>query len=446
MGQTLSAENKEKLNRNHPNISRRLHWKATSSSGKVSNLKTMPYHLETPYSFPIEKWIEFEEYITRQLPKLGATGNANIEGLSCSIDPSGKISYPASEFGQFHKIMKLLYKDVVNHPDTADNNGSMLRVFSSDRAVFAPFYFVHHRASMPKSLIDREETSLADTKQHMENLFRGSLDAALLEEKPASVSNFNKELFEYVFKESKMKPVCMTLLTVIQTEGVQHAISAVLYKNDLYLFDPMYYIRAKDEYIWALELSYWAWRTAGIVNEVPLQIHNLSEYCLTENSGEIKCVQYKVDAEYCLMYSTYFIYILAKHGFPLENAARMRQVINETYITDPKELRRNPCLATNQFRIQMISFIITALICNSGLGTMLNCVEQNACLQDVFHKVYTKTGIHLLHPEIISIINSYINLFKDFDLMPKESPLFPLEGGGRRRRRRTRRRRNPLKK
>jgi hypothetical protein len=110
-------------------------------------------------------------------------------------------------------------------------------------------------------------------------------------------------------------------------------------------------------------------------NNIPITIYNLSsKFCVINPEKGIHCVQYIIDANYCSFYSLYFLYLYAKHDFP-KTLEGIKPVIEETFVDKPIEIKRNPCKATNKFRLVIMSFILTVLSLISNDPEVLNIIK-----------------------------------------------------------------------
>lgn len=165
------------------------------------------------------------------------------------------------------------------------------------------------------------------------------------------------------------------------------------------IYDSMYFKRKDKGYIWSVEYASIVLHILFATVECPVEIINLSEFCLRGPKG-IHCPQYTINAEYCYMYSLYFLYVYAKLGMPRDMEG-LQRVVKGTFIVEPDELKRQPCEATNQFRIRMMGFIITVLVL---YGTHDKFFVKR--IKDVADDVYDNDcGLQLIHPDIQAILD-----------------------------------------
>jgi hypothetical protein len=184
-----------------------------------------------------------------------------------------------------------------------------------------------------------------------------------------------------------------------------HAISLIFYYDDSNklicgIYDPMYHERENTNYVWAANAVYLRLKY-DLKDEIT--IYNLSQkFCHVSKKG-LHCIQYTINAEYCSMFSLYFFYLYAKHGFP-KNLDAIDTVVKETFISNPTNVSRTSCKATNKFKLVIMSFILTVMTIISDKSQTLQHVY------DINTDMINKNEYYLLHPSIFELLNKKLKL------------------------------------
>jgi hypothetical protein len=93
---------------------------------------------------------------------------------------------------------------------------------------------------------------------------------------------------------------------------------------------------------------------------VKTKIRNLGHYCHTTEKG-VHCPQYIFDAEYCSIFSAYFLYLFTLAGAPHDEES-IKKIVTMTFIHNPEKVRRDICKESNEFRLYIISFLLSVMI------------------------------------------------------------------------------------
>ncbi len=342
-------------------------------------------------SYPIEEWIEKMASVDQQIEAKGLDKNINIDALACTtknvINNTGqiteKITFAKSKFD----ILSDFFKDLKS------NDRSFITIFKSDAAVFyeKPLEFDFNKTWQ----------IIPDFRNHLHNNNITILESEIIpkiatlntketDNYKSYLTDINNEFVNIINICSGGKPVC-TLNYSQHLNGKYHTTASVFWLRDgtlhCNIYDPMYYVRETGAYIWAIQSFVTTMHLLSHFNNIPVQVNNLSEMCYRSPKGP-HCAQYIIDAEYCMVYALYFIYLYAAHGFPTEESG-IQEVINSTFVGDPAELKRNPCLVTNHFRLVFMSFALNVLYCLSGHITVLHNI------MDIFESV-KQEGYELL--------------------------------------------------
>ncbi len=320
-----------------------------------------------PNAKTIAEWAAYEKFIDDQLTDVG---NDNVKGLECGMNDN-KVNYRKSQFNNvLSSGIKEMYKDQMS-ADVADipRLPFFTNVFKDTKAYFLP-YALKIRSNETTYLMDvkykPEETEMID-------IFAGKYDA----EYDKFLELRNPKNIEYLEKQS---PYFLELLRIADERPVLcvcfwsmpplifHAIALICFKKDnkyhFCVYDPMYYYRPKQtsvkEYDFALNCAYINYYLLAKMHNIPLQIDNLSQLCPSTEKGK-HCVQYIMNAEYCSMFSLYFLYLYAKAGCP-SDLSEIQPIIEATFMSsDPGKMNRKVCAETNKFKIKITSFMLSVL-------------------------------------------------------------------------------------
>ncbi len=335
-------------------------------------------------------------YVKEQIDRLG-TNNSNIAGLQCKTkkstnESSVSITYNESEFDKISKVVKRL--------TGTKADVSLLRVFKSNN----PYYIYYDKYMIYNTYFikDNFKAELNTHGLNHKSLFNSVISTVTTVDKTRLLSELGvlNVDFNSIVEHCKLgATVCC--INFVNDNRRYHAVATIFWYEGGTLhcgiYDPIYYIREKDNYIWAVNTITWSLMLLGNVNDVNVNIQNFSELCYTTEKG-VRCVQYIIDAEYCQMYCLYFIYLYSRAGFP-ETKDGIQAVINDTYISDFRELKRNPCKATNSFRLTFMAFVLSVLLCFSDENDVSYAVN-------TLYNVVKNDGYELLTPEIRGLIKT----------------------------------------
>ncbi len=326
---------------------------------------------------PIDKWISKLQFVKEQIETKGLN-NTNIHGLQCHM--KGTITYDDSYFSSYSSILKALKGGSRN----STSSPSFIQIFKSDdpsivfyskTLEFPGHQLLNFSRNNNNNYTYSDESNNANVNvdtSYFNNIMREKLNSnttnSIIKRYKETLQRLKSELntqFVEIYNLCKEgKTVCA--LNYIDIGSTYHAVANIFWCVDdiLYscIYDPLYYIRKKKSYLIGLEVFIENINILGKIHEIPTYIINFSDQCHYDPQKGIHCPQYVIDAEYCMVYSLYFIYLYAAHGFPKEQEG-VQQVINDTFISDPAELKRNPCKATNKFRLIMMAFIMNVVLC-----------------------------------------------------------------------------------
>ena len=355
-----------------------------------------------PNAKSVSDWIRYEEFIEAQLE---AVGEENVKGLECSI-VGQKINYSRSKFNDMLSgAIKSLYREHIKAP--TENMPSLpifTSVFKDDNAHFLPY--AHRVVAVATRTLLSEEYDTEDPK--VTDIFAGKYNAAYdelydsNEIKNRTYLEKQKVAFLELLRLADEKPVLA--LNFWKSLPYFHAMSMICFKKDgvynLCIYDPMYYYKPEKipekEYKYALECAYITYYLLAKKHGVPIKLVSLSELCPKKGTGQ-HCVQYMINAEYCSMYSLYFLYLYAKAGYPTE-LADIQPVVDQTFmIPEPVKLTRAVCSSTNIFKVKMMSFMLTVLL------LFVDTAEYMGVIKELANTLETASGFKYVPPDILSL-------------------------------------------
>jgi hypothetical protein len=189
------------------------------------------------------------------------------------------------------------------------------------------------------------------------------------------------------------------------------------------IYDPMYHIRTvegrqvKNFYESSLLTQFYINLWAKDRN-IKLHFHDINEKCARTEKG-VHCVQYIMNAEYCLIYSSYFLlliaYLISTEG-TITDAIIEKAVHNTFTATDHLSLRKENIQTLAHFQITMGSFIVTLLtlytISNMPSNTLDNNISKRhrivSSILNYIKTFYNITNINILYEPLRPLLKGYI--------------------------------------
>lgn len=390
------------------------------------NSEEAPFQFrEPPIQKSIAEWGTYIEFIEDQV-KAKVKNDANLPSLACTTDRTAKITYLYSKFDD-ELLREVLIKYVrpirlVRSKESLTQHPSFLRGFKSDTVTFWQHALVFYGAAAYLGQFPADAEASLQSLKFANELYNGEYDSVLrkLPEKEPRVNKtieMYQDEFRALLDAAAEKPVAIS--SFVSEYGKFHGTAGILYKSHgkyFYgVYDPIFYSRPDKVYVWPVISTYLTVKTVADSLGVDVTLLNLSGYCLKSAKG-IHCPQYIVNAEYCIYYSAYFLYLWARAGAPKGSGA-LRRVVDESYIVGPAELRREPCIASKRFRLVSMGFILSVILVAVETHDLL--VNVGSVDLDV-----QTDGFNLIHPDLRGLIPK-------FEVLKL--------GGGRRRTRRLRR-------
>jgi hypothetical protein len=142
--------------------------------------------------------------------------------------------------------------------------------------------------------------------------------------------------------------------------GSAHASAFIVWKvgktkYKFAFYDPLSYKRGNNQYDF-IERAFVSNRF-----ENNIEFINLNQYCLHKNESDYHCVQYIMNAEYCYIYSLFFLKRWIELGAKT-NLSSLKDTVKATYIVDPIKLTRASTKESMLYRLIMISFLCKYLL------------------------------------------------------------------------------------
>jgi len=380
----------------------------------------------------IEEFIQYDDYIKEQVDKPEKLNNNNIVGLECRYKDV-KIVYQESLFERLRDYINVYGVNTDSNSDSILlKNKSFCSIFNNnDNGYFLEesiifiidniYDFYIHNMEIHENSIPLDFTN---------KIFSKGLDQELndyyvkINSNPDKNQITNLDKYTVIFKKilsncDQNKTVCS--ICYGKTKFVNHAVAIIFWKDEenkysCGIYDPMYYERESGNYTSVVNLIYVILKLLSIKQQnINLTILNLSKFCVNDPLKGIHCSQYIIDAGYCRMYSLYFLFLYAKKGFS-KNLDIIKTVVEETFIADnPIELKRNPCKATNKFRLVMMSFILTILtIISDDINALIEIRDiYETVLSDKYitnesNEPSNKISYSLLHPLMLTYLDNEI--------------------------------------
>ena len=183
----------------------------------------------------------------------------------------------------------------------------------------------------------------------------------------------NATMDEYMDYETEEDQENMTeLLSIVKDEPVYgiciqknlymksaHACAFIIWKNKtkykFAFYDPLSHTKKKQTFDYA-ERAFVSIR----FNE-KIEFINLNIYCFHKTPEQFHCSQYVMNAEYCYIYSLYFLKKWLEFGAK-KHRATFRKTIKSTYIVKPESLTRANNKDSMIYRVVMMEFVCKTLV------------------------------------------------------------------------------------
>ena len=321
---------------------------------------------------PLNEFSKYDNYIRQQM--IDYKLNKHLPKIS-SLEEGTKITFQNSKFDSLSSSLKNYYINQIEESQNKILKNFLLYAIKNNNSegIYLPdcFVFFEDLNFLRIMLTNQNVESLKGKEynafeiKYVEDLFAGIYDKqieGIIKPDILHIDYF-KEIVQLCKREKRV--VCIQVFT--RRRGSIHCISVIFYWKEstlyCYIYDPMYYERPDSNYVWSVKTAYIHFKL--LANEVlegdNIQIINLSKECLVDKKGQY-CVQYKMDAEYCYIYTMYFLFLYGKEHFPTD-MSRIKELIHKTYIIEhPTQLQKDSIIHNNEFMLITMSFILNLLI------------------------------------------------------------------------------------
>lgn len=259
--------------------------------------------------------------------------------------PSGRITYnkivDQKSFGVFSDIiLSIVPLDIVNDPEKNYKLPSIAKVLKSPKSKSV----IIHKQYLFLNMTMEEYMDYED-EEDQENM---------------------SALLEYVSGFPLKTAVAGVAVQKSEVMGAAHGIAFIVWKvnSKRYKFayyDPLAYKRKAKSYDFT-DRAFVSDRFAEKIDFI-----NLNEYCFKESRGAKKedsdfhCSQYVMNAEYCYIYSVFFLHMWMEGGHQLHRTS-FRKAIKATYIVDPAKLTRTNTKESVIYRVTMMAFVCSTFL------------------------------------------------------------------------------------
>jgi hypothetical protein len=165
------------------------------------------------------------------------------------------------------------------------------------------------------------------------------------------------ELFADVSKLPEKVPIIGLAVQKSETMKSAHAIAFIAWhakkRNHFAYYDPLAFKRGKKGYDFTDKAF-----VAGRFTSSRIEFINLNTYCFRaqKDAEDFHCSQYIINAEYCYIYSVFFLSKWIEFGHRIHKGS-FRKAITSTYIVDPVKLTRSNTKESMIYRVVMMLFI-----------------------------------------------------------------------------------------
>lgn len=373
----------------------------------------------------ISDFTKYDTYIKEHI-KEKQVNNNNIVSLECKKDDTERISYMDSAFDKLSKKFMGYYqkKDgtflitVPSFCNVFQNDNSYNGYFLEESIIFTSN--LYHFIKIDYNDENENKYILDINFSHM--LFTEELDYYLIKYLKKFLENLKIiKIFDKIISLCDTnKSVCSICYGKDIGNNITHGVAIIFWKDEISkeyfcgIYDPMYYERKDSSYTLIVNTMYIMIRLLSINKEIKLKILNLSKlFCINDERKGIHCVQYIIDAQYCSIYSLYFLFLYAKANFP-KDLNDIKKVVHNTFISEnPIDIKRNPCKKTNEFRLVMMSFILTVLLLISDDISTLKLIKKiydDVNSNEYFknNKIIKKSNYSLIHPNMLLYLEDEI--------------------------------------
>ena len=207
-------------------------------------------------------------------------------------------------------------------------------------------------------------------------------------------------LIEFVDNLPQKTAVVGIAIQKSEAMGSAHACAFIVWKHSarkykFAYYDPLAFKKGKKSYDYA-ERAFVSDRY-----EQNIEFINLNMYCFRKTPEEFHCSQYIMNAEYCYIYSLYFLHKWAAFGAKLHRSS-FKKAITSTYIVKPETLTRTDNRESMIYRVTMMSYVCSVLLnylksLSKKQRKYIEDVDQNIQrIQDYLDEFHSMYGFDLI--------------------------------------------------
>lgn len=205
----------------------------------------------------------------------------------------------------------------------------------------------------------KEQTKNTPIKIYPQYLFLNATMEEYMDYEDEEDNENMEELLDEVQKLPHKTPLIGVAIQKSEAMGSAHAIAFIAWhinkKSFFAYYDPLAYKRGSKGYDYT-DRAFQKSRFSSLPYK--LDFINLNEYCFKSPTtpGDFHCSQYVINAEYCYIYSTFFLYKWIQQGHKIHRAS-FHKAITSTYIVHPSKLTRTDTKESMIYRVVMMMFI-----------------------------------------------------------------------------------------
>jgi len=223
------------------------------------------------------------------------------------------------------------------------------------------------------------------------------------------------ELFDFVEQDTTKPTIGLCILQNPSLEML-HAIAFVAWidvggERHLAYYDPLMYKRRKrqpdDSRTRSFDFNYAM--NAFAAYEDQMHVHSLAKYCLFKNDREYHCPQYIIDADYCYIFSLYFLMCWISEGGQTSEGC-FERTVKRCFIVNPVDLVRPNTKGSMTFRVVMMSFLLHMLtgylekLRKKERGLVPNLTVSLSRMSEFNKAWHSSYGFYLMKPKGESVV------------------------------------------
>ncbi len=245
-------------------------------------------------------------------------------------------------------------------------NKESFGIFSYVISAIAPREHITELPSIAKKMLDRY--AVVFPKYYIQYAEMDMSSSASLPSQSNSSRSSMDDVIDLVDKQAAEVPVIGICILDNTAATMFHGIAFIAWKKEgtyqFAYYDPLAYRRKKVRKNGSLYYQGYDYADNVFQSQRfqhPIEFINLSDFCIKKNEDEFHCPQYIMDAEYCFIYSLYFLFKWIEIDKPLTMQG-LSYAVTRSYIVNPETLTRSNSKQSMLYRCTMMSFIVTMLL------------------------------------------------------------------------------------